>query len=457
MNPKPFRVGLVAWHALPAIVPPTTSPHADGDVAETATTERPSLKRYGETFGGLETAMWTLAQHLARQPDIQPVCFLEADRPRNGTMDWPTEVEGVKLEISVNRFRAIRHAVGECIDTESKRIKRFSPHLLWQIPFLAMTRPFRSRDPIDSHPDPRLTDRSIDAWISFGVNSSSSRVVATAAIEQTPSFVCIRSNAGLEDGLATDSEYRNECGEPSSARRYALMRSDQVVCQSQWQLNRLRQMFHREGLLARNPIVRKDWQPPFTNPAPKSFRNPFDVLWIGRYDDFHKRPLLMLEAANKLPHVSFKMIVNPFDPDIEKCVRREAPMNVELIDRVPFAQMPMVFAAAKLFVSTGSLEHEGFPNVLLQSAASHTPIVALSDHDSFLSRSGAGVDCNDSVELLAQRITEQLKSDAINWEKVDDYLDQHHSADLIASNFANWIRCSIANEPIVPATTGKNT
>lgn len=455
MNPKPFRVGLVAWHALPAIVPPATLPHADGALAEKSITERHSAKRYGETFGGLETAMWTLAQHLSRQPDIEPVCFLETDRPRNGTVAWPTEVEGVKLEISVSRFRAIRHAVGECIDTESKRIKRFSPHLLWQIPFLAMTRPFRSRDPIDSHPDPRLIDQSIDAWISFGVNSSSSRVVATATAELTPSFVCVRSNAGLEDGLATDSEYRNECGEPSSARRYALLQSDHVVCQSQWQIDRLKQTFDREGLLARNPIVRKDWQPPFAIPAPKPFQEQFDVLWIGRYDDFHKRPLLMLEAAKKLPHVSFKMIVNPFDPDIERLIRHEAPKNVELIDRVPFAQMPTAFAAAKLFVSTGSLEHEGFPNVLLQSAASHTPIVALSDHDNFLSRSGAGVDCNDSVEILAHHIDKQLKSNAINWAKVDDYLDQHHSADLIANNFANWIRCSIANEPIVPASTSE--
>ncbi|KLU02675.1 Poly(glycerol-phosphate) alpha-glucosyltransferase [Rhodopirellula islandica] len=445
MNPKPFRVGLVAWHALPAIVPPAA---AHRNVAETsdgriATQSAPT--RFGETFGGLETAMWTLARHLAHQADIEPICFLETDRPRNDSIPWPSEVQGVKLDISVNRFRAIRHAVGDCIDTESKRIQRFSPHLLWQLPLLAVTRPFRSRDPIDSQPDPRLVGKSIDVWISFGVSSSSSRVVATATLEQTPSFVCVRSNAGLEDGLATDTEYRNECGESSSARRFALLQSDHVVCQSQWQVDRLKQLFDRDGLLSRNPIHREDWQPPFPMPAPEPFTQPFDVLWIGRYDDFHKRPLLMLEAAKKLPNLSFKMIANPFDPDIESRVRQEAPENVELIDRVPFAQMPAVFAAAKLFVSTGSREHEGFPNVLLQAAASHTPIVSLSDHDDFLVRSGAGVACDESMETFTQSIEEPFRRDATDWSRVDEYLDRFHDAGGRAAEFANWIRRSISS------------
>lgn len=447
MNSKPIRVGLVAWHALPAIVPHATVQQvaSESRSAWGSTQSRPT--RFGETFGGLETAMWTLARHLADQADIEPICFLETNRPRNGSIRWPTEVAGVKLDISVNRFRGIRHAVGECIDTESRRIRRFSPHLLWQLPLLAATRPFRSRDPVNSQPDPRLVGKSIDAWISFGVNASSSRVVATAKAEQTPSYICVRSNAGLEDGLANDDEYRNECGESSSARRFALLQSDYVVCQSQWQVDRLKRMFDREGLLARNPISCREWQPPLEISAPEALKQPFDVLWIGRYDDFHKRPLLMLEAAKKLSHLSFKMIVNPFDPDIESRVRQEAPQNVELIDRVPFAQMPAVFASAKVFVSTGSREHEGFPNVLLQAAASHTPIVSLCDHDNFLAQSGAGIACHDSTETLTQHIEEQLQSHAIDWTRVDEYLDRCHDASGRATEFANWIRCSVSSTP----------
>ncbi|MEO9591438.1 glycosyltransferase family 4 protein [Rhodopirellula bahusiensis] len=455
MNSKPLRVGLVAWHALPAIVPPAAPTQTAFDPASDSGSKQPTSIRFGETFGGLETAMWTLARHLANQTDIQPICFLETDSPQNGSTPWPKEIEGVKLDISVNRFRAIRHAVGECIDTESKRFRRFSPHLLWQLPLLAVARPFRSRDPIDKEPDPRLIGKSIDAWISFGVSSSSSRVVATGATEQTPSFVCVRSNAGLEDGLATEVEYRNECGESSSARRFALLQSDHVVCQSQWQLDRLKQAFDRDGLLARNPILREEWQPPFPTPAPASFTQPFDILWIGRYDDFHKRPLIMLEAARKLPHLSFKMIANPFDSEIEASVRSEAPENVELIDHVRFAEMPAVFASAKLFVSTGSREHEGFPNVLLQAAASHTPIVSLSDHDNFLSRSGAGLGCDESVDKLTRNIQAQLRHDAIQWAQVDEYLDQYHNADQIASEFANWVRHAVANEPISPTNPDK--
>ncbi|MCC9654236.1 glycosyltransferase family 4 protein [Rhodopirellula halodulae] len=439
MVSRPLRVGLVAWHALPAIVPTDDSGGLAGG-------RSPGKPKYGESFGGLETAIWTLARHMAKLPGIEPVCFVEATAARNGSQPWPKEVDGVRLAIHVQRFKAIRHEVGECVDFGAKRIKRFSPKLLWQLPLLMATRPFRSRDPVDSLPDPRLFDQAVDAWIAFGVTASSSRVVATADRERTPCFVCIRSNAGLEDGLLGDDEYKNECGDTASARRYALLQADHVVCQSQWQLDRLREVFHRDGLLARNPIDCREWRPPWKVDVPESLAAPFDVLWVGRYDDFHKQPKLMLEAAKKLPHRSIKMIVNPFDPRVEAEVRQSVPSNVELIDRVPFEQMPAVFGAARTFVSTGSLRHEGFPNVLLQAAASHTPIVSLSDHDQFLQRSGAGVTSSESLDDLPRLIEQQITEPTVSWSRVDDYLQQFHQADAIASQFAVWIQTAIESK-----------
>jgi glycosyltransferase involved in cell wall biosynthesis len=84
------------------------------------------------------------------------------------------------------------------------------------------------------------------------------------------------------------------------------------------------------------------------------------------------------------------MIVNPHDSELETQIRKAIPQNVELVDYVPFDQMPHEFAQARAFLCTGSPVHEGFPNVLLQSAASHTPICSLSDFDDFLFLAGLG-------------------------------------------------------------------
>jgi hypothetical protein len=403
---------------------------------------------FGKTFGGMETAMWTLAQGLAKDDRNHVTCFVAASQRKNGHDPWPQQVGDVHLRVCVDRFRAIRHNVGECIDIGQRRLKQFSPHLLWQIPLLGLTRPFRSRDPGDCHPDPNLVGQSMDAWITFGINGASSRVVATARAEGTPSFVCVRSNSGVEEQLASAENFQNECGESSISRRYALLQSDHVIVQSQWQLNRLRDLFQRNGYLARNPIDRLHWRPPIDIPPPESLSQPFDILWIGRFDDFHKRPRLMLEIAKRLPHRTIKMIANPFDAELEADLRRNAPANVEWIDRVPFAQMPAVFERAKVFVSTGNPEYEGFPNVLLQAAASHTPIVSISDHDQFLARSGAGIPCNESIDAMPPAIEKQLASPSsattpIDWARVDAYLDEHHQTERVAADLSNWIHASI--------------
>ncbi|MFG0264011.1 MAG: glycosyltransferase family 4 protein [Rhodopirellula sp. JB055] len=430
---SPIRIGMVAWGALPCIVEQTRTK---------------GKHTFGKTFGGMETAMWTLARGLAKQKHNHVTCFVAASQSRNGNAPWPHQVSDVHLQVCVDRFRAIRHDVGDSIDVRQRRLKRFSPNLLWQIPLLGLTRPFRSRDPGDCQPDPNLAGQSMDAWITFGINGASSRVVATARATGTPSFVCIRSNSGVEDRLASAEEYHNECGESATSRRFALLESDHVVVQSQWQLDRLRDVFHRDGYLARNPIDRFHWRPPIDPPSPESVSEPFDILWIGRFDDFHKRPRLMLEIAKTLPHRTIKMIANPFDAELEADLRRNAPTNVEWIDRVPFAQMPATFQRAKVFVSTGNPEHEGFPNVLLQAAASHTPIVSISDHDQFLARSGAGISCNESIDAMPHAIEKLLgrageAATQIDWPRVDAYLDEHHQTERVAADLSRWIHASI--------------
>ena len=311
------------------------------------------------------------------------------------------------------------------------------PHLLWSIPVLLATRPFRRRDPRPAEIDQRLVSRQVDAWFGFGVSDDSSRVVATAQVQGVPSAVFIESNAEIDERLATGEDFVGGYGDSAHGRRFALQHATVVVCQSKWQQQHLRQHFGIDGELIRNPIDPHEWL------KPKQNSDRF-VLWIGRYDTFHKRPLTMLEVIRKCPEIPFRMVINQFDDGLRQKVLNELPANVTISDYVPFDRMPAMFQRAGIFASTGAQEYEGFPNVLLQAAASHTPIVSLRDFDDFLSDSGAGFSCDESVDAMAERIrdvwSKQLSgNDAVPWNRVDDYLASYHADGAIAKTTAVMI------------------
>src|SRR5690606_915340 len=112
----------------------------------------------------------------------------------------------------------------------------------------------------------------------------------------------------------------------------------------------------------------------------------------------------------------------------------------QIIDYVPFNEMPKWFAGARLFVSTGAADYEGFPNVLLQAAASRTPIISLEDFDDFLANSGAGVSCDGTTEHLVKAIQSHWKRDRIDWEQVERYLKAHHDHRQVAANVEKIVR-----------------
>lgn len=431
---RELRIGLVAWYALPAIL---------SDDPQLAAVARGRTRKHEPSFGGMETGMWTLAKNLAQIDSIQPVAFVTSSKRTWYGQRIPSSAQGVELALRIEPFRKLRHDVSDLIDVQQRRIKHWSTALLWQVPLLAVSRPFRAPDPVDSQPDPWLNRHPIDAWITFGVNSASSRVVATARRAGVPVFVSLQSNSDLDERLAGEEDFISECGEPAGPRRFVLRQSDAIICQTEWQMERVQQLFGRPSLLARNPIDIRSWQraigepPPYTS-GPNPTRQ--GVLWVGRYDDFHKRPLDLLKVARELSHIPFTMIVNSFDHEIERLVRTSCPANVTLVDQVPFNEMPRRFAASRMFVSTGTRQLEGFPNVFLQAAATHTPIVSLHDFDRFIERTGAGVACHGSLERLTREIQRLNDQPRIDWERVDHYLSEHHDARPIASRLVEHLQ-----------------
>ncbi len=69
----------------------------------------------------------------------------------------------------------------------------------------------------------------------------------------------------------------------------------------------LQEAFDRTSELLLNPVDVAKWKPTNVNLSDDS-RVSTDVLWIGRFDSFHKRIDLALEIAKRLPHVRFRFI-----------------------------------------------------------------------------------------------------------------------------------------------------
>lgn len=389
---------MVAWRALPAVLP-----------------------HLGRRVGGLETGAWTLATGLGQFTNIVPHFFVHSKTRR-----IPKHVNHVQLCLDYEPLAGVREDFSRSIEIGPPlKIRRLPLRLLWQFPILVLARGRKKPLSPPTEPDPRLMDHSLDAWAGFGVNADSARVVATAIHARVPSLLFLESNADLDPRIVSGEEFVNAYGESSRTQRFAIDNATTIVCQSRHQQRELQEKFQREGVLLRNPIDRKSW-------LPKEKKPRTHVLWIGRFDTFHKRLPLAIEIAKQLPELRFRMIVNPHDSSLETQIRQATPQNVELVDYVPFDQMPHEFAQASVFLCTGSPTHEGFPNVLLQAAASHTPICSLSDFDDFLYDSGAGIDCKESIDKAVEFLRQFTHSTTpwlpqCTWQQVDDYLEERHS------------------------------
>ena len=168
-----------------------------------------------------------------------------------------------------------------------------------------------------------------------------------------------------------------------------------------------------------------------------------EVLWIGRYDRHHKRPHLVLEVAQLCPNIPFHLVINRSDPQVEREIRSSCPANVRISDYIPGNEIPSAFRAARLFLSTGSNAFEGFPNVLLEAAASGTPIVSLEDFDGFLSDSNAGVATGNDTALLAARVRELWEMPTawhVHSRSGAEYVRRQHSLPACVSAFLRAIR-----------------
>ncbi|OAI51417.1 hypothetical protein AYO47_07140, partial [Planctomyces sp. SCGC AG-212-M04] len=345
------RIAVVAMNALPVV-----------------------LGEHGR-IGGMETFAWNLVRGLATSGYDT---WLVVRSVRKPSVD---RVEGVRLLVDIEPLREVRRRVSEQVEFRPGfpwlKIQKWSPALAWQIPALAVARGLRSRVPLSDRIAALFDEARPDVVLALGVSGESRAAIAAAHKRNGLGVLWLRSNADLDPRWYSDPEFRNSYGVTSAEARACLVESDGIIAQTALQRDRLKELNGRDAAVIQNPVDLKTYSPGSDEPRR-------GVLWIGRYDRFHKRPLLAMEIARQCPGVPFTLVINEGDAEVADEVRRLKPDNVTIVDSVPRPEMPDRFRNARVFLSTGSVEHEGFPNVLLEAAASGTPVVSLEDFDGYV-------------------------------------------------------------------------
>jgi len=380
------------------------------------------------SFGGAETRAVTFARGL-RDAGCDVVLAVDTDAHFR-----QKSVEGisiVNMRSLISRVRtSFYRRVGKLEQFPWIRIRQWHPLLLAQFPIMALAFLAKVAWPISTiHALLRI---KAQAYIAFGVDKTSGRVVCTAKRANAQSIVSIASNADLDSRYFKGSRYLTPYAQSGAVCHYTIANADMLLLQTEAQKQLLADRFERQGVVVENPFDMQWWAQRLTELSPPTLPAPGFVLWVGRAHRLSKRPHLALEIAHACPEQRFVLIVDKRDPTVEQALAEGAPSNVELRGRTSFSEMPHYFRNAMLFLNTGSRDHEGFPNVFLQAAASEVPIVALEVGAEFLARAGCGI-CAEGSAQRAVAAIRALADDAAKRReyglKGKQYVLEHHRVD----------------------------
>ncbi len=385
-----------------------------------------------KNIGGLESFAWAFARALAAQPDWDVSLLLRMARP------VPVrEVDGVKLLTLCDRWQQVASDAGHCIRRTARfpfvDVVHWRGSLLWQLPVLAGVKLLGLRLPLDESLRRMLAEMQAAIVVTLGVSRDSVAAIRAARSLGKPVWLWLRSNGDIDERFFSDPTFVDPYSVRAADCRYCITEASGILCQTQWQADRLKKLSGRDGVIVRNPVDLTR----FPLPLP-SYEEREGVLWLGRMDRFHKRPLLALEIARRCPEIPFVMVANRKDAAVQEEVRASCPANVRLLDYVPRTEIGSHYQKARVFLSTGAAEYEGFPNVFLEAAACGTPIVSLEDFDSFLTTSGCGISTAGDVEQAANAVR-RLYDSQTDWQTATavgrPYVEQQHSLAAFVSNF----------------------
>lgn len=356
----------------------------------------------GVPAGGMETRAALFGRGLAAAGRWQ-VHFVVSDFGQ----PYHTRREGIDFHICQPAYRRAGRNVFPRLRRRGGvpllRFDRSDLALLWQVPliaaWLALPGLFFPRFWRGLRPG---------AVCCFGNNALSSEVIADCRRAGIRTMLCIASDKDLSPDYRPGNREANHYGMPKWKGHYSLAHADRIVVQSEDQREALRRHFGRDAALIRNPVAitpgdPQDW-------PPRGQRE--HVLWIGRTDDFNKRPMRFLELARDCPDLTFVMVIARTDEAAFRALERDRPANLRILADVPAQDIPEQLRRARALVNTSRFE--GFPNTFLQAAVAGAPIVSVGvDPDGMLGRHGCGLVAEDTPQSLREAVARLCRDDAL--------------------------------------------
>lgn len=348
-----------------------------------------------EGIGGAEVRAVTFARGLRNTSDYE-IQFVVAHRP-----NMLREANGIGLQAYQKRRGAARfiekwsHSVGK-ITGQPQR-------------------------------DACIAGLEADIVLFFGVRNDTAGMVRAAKETGKQSVVFLTSDRNVDDARRSGRSDRGAYGERGHLCRYALLHADRVVCQTSFQQAELRRALQVDGALIRNPIRLDD--------TVRDIDKGEYALWVGRADTFSKRADLCLQLARQCPSVPFLMIMNNHHDETYTQLRREAPANVRIVERVPFDEVETFYQQAAVLVNTSAAE--GFPNSFLQAGKFGKPVLSLDvDPAEMLSKDQCGIHCQGDLGRMAtalQRLMTEPEFHQLHSRNISRYVRRHHDMNRCTS------------------------
>jgi glycosyltransferase involved in cell wall biosynthesis len=232
--------------------------------------------------------------------------------------------------------------------------------------------------------------------------------------------------------------------------RWGLERADLVLVQTVPQQRALARNFGRQSHVL-GPIVEAAGQ-----------RRPFqerdiDALWVANMRAL-KRPRLFLDAAARLPDMTFHLVGArvPGEEAVydEARARSESLPNVTFHGFVPQHQVGAFFERARVHVSTS--DTDGFPNTFVQAWSRATPVVTFLDPGRIIGSNGLGAAVSDMDELSAA--TARLAREPAAWQAASSssarYFDEQLNESQTVSAYVEALRAVLAAAPASSVAQG---
>jgi glycosyltransferase involved in cell wall biosynthesis len=209
--------------------------------------------------------------------------------------------------------------------------------------------------------------------------------------------------------------------------RHGVSRVDEIVVQSERQLQLCRERFGRDATCIASCYGHQG----------SAARHDGPIVWVGTIKPL-KRPELFLDLAERLPQYRFRLVGGAAagDEHYAALQRRAGQLgNVEMMGFVPFADVEKVFDGASLLVNTST--GEGFPNTFLQAWSRGMPTVSFFDAGATMHGAPIGVAVPD-LEAMILRI-QALKADHVLWrqhgEPAQQYFLARHDLGAVAAKY----------------------